>query len=152
MGTKILTLSVGSATNVWALSDINSVVGVEPLYFSNGSWNEALGFQGLGLKSISASSDGFAWAVTSDNSLYTSNAGSLWQLVTGETPPGPITAISAISRYRVNAVIAGTVNLFQTTRSSSCSLTASSTSRRSPSQRLRAGRRPPILISAKASA
>ena len=104
-GFNLLSLSVGSATNVWALADLGSVVGIEPLNLVNGSWSEQLEFQGLGLKAISASPDGTAWAVTANNNLYVYNSNLALNPVTGQTPPGEITAISAISQYRVNALI-----------------------------------------------
>jgi len=107
-GASLFAISVGSATNIWALGRI----GDDPpfvLHFLYGDFQADPYFVSKGgANLISASADGTVWAVSTNGTLYSRPADlGAWSPVTNETPPGTIAAISGVSQYRMYASIAG---------------------------------------------
>ena len=111
-GMKITTISVGSATNIWALGTASGSTTSNVLQWVGGSFQVDPYFTSKGgAQLISATADGSAWVVSSQTLYSRAYDVGAWSQVTAQTPPGTITSLSGVSKFRVNANT-GAANLY----------------------------------------
>ena len=88
-GYRLLDLSAGSASNIWAIGQNSS--GVTLLrYVSGTGWTADASLAVTAASSVAATSDGYVWAMTGPhaNLAYTKQADGAWYLVPNQAAPG----------------------------------------------------------------
>lgn len=108
-GFTISQISVGSATNIWGVGKSQGSTVV--LHWTSGTgWSIDPNFIGFSSAIVSATSDGFVWAVvglaSGSQTVFLKDPDSAWKSVTNQTPPNPIVQFAANDRNRMLALTA----------------------------------------------